>query len=334
MVTVSGGKEALKLLLASLEPPIRQAFYRYTAEAKAAIKKPHVKQLVASHNIDGITALLQPFVTHLTAALQQSFILSGKHMVASLGKQLGVKVLRKADLPDFDVTIDFDDQDAQAAAVMQNLQMQFVTDFTQKQKQVIRQALTSIFQQGGSTQDAVDALSNVIGLTPWQQAAVDNYQALLQQNSADALNRMLRDKRYDNTVEDAVGNDTPLTDDQISMMTDRYRSGMLNYRANTIARTESLTAMSTARHQAMGQVADQLGYDPDTIARTWNATHDKRTRETHCAMDGETVVGMNKLFKSPSGARLRYPGDPLAPAAERAQCRCVLTYDMSQAESL
>ncbi|MDB5724627.1 MAG: putative head morphosis protein, partial [Novosphingobium sp.] len=48
---------------------------------------------------------------------------------------------------------------------------------------------------------------------------------------------------------------------------------------------------------------------------------DKRVRDTHRGMNHQTV-GQNESFVSPSGARLRYPGDPLAPAAEIINCRC------------
>ena len=68
---------------------------------------------------------------------------------------------------------------------------------------------------------------------------------------------------------------------------------------------------------------EKTGIDPSLVERTWAATMDKRTRDTHWDMNGQ-VRGMNIPFDSPSGAKLLFPGDPTAPAAEVINCRCVL----------
>jgi len=57
--------------------------------------------------------------------------------------------------------------------------------------------------------------------------------------------------------------------------------------------------------------------------KTWMSQEDSRVRDTHRALD-RTSVPMASPFVSPSGAKLRFPGDPRAPIAEVAQCRCFL----------
>lgn len=57
--------------------------------------------------------------------------------------------------------------------------------------------------------------------------------------------------------------------------------------------------------------------------KTWVSMRDTRVRDTHRALDG-TSVPMDKPFVSPSGAKLRFPGDPRAPISEVARCRCHL----------
>jgi hypothetical protein len=57
--------------------------------------------------------------------------------------------------------------------------------------------------------------------------------------------------------------------------------------------------------------------------KIWHSQEDARVRPTHQALNG-TVAAMDAAFTSPSGAKLRFPGDPRAPIAERANCRCWL----------
>lgn len=57
--------------------------------------------------------------------------------------------------------------------------------------------------------------------------------------------------------------------------------------------------------------------------KQWHSRRDSRVRETHRVLDGKKVP-MGSPFVSPSGAKLRYPGDPKAPIAEVINCRCFL----------
>lgn len=66
--------------------------------------------------------------------------------------------------------------------------------------------------------------------------------------------------------------------------------------------------------------ADLAGW----VAKVWNSQHDERVRDTHQGLDGQ-VRALGESFVSPSGARLRYPHDPLAPIGEVARCRCYLS---------
>ncbi len=82
-------------------------------------------------------------------------------------------------------------------------------------------------------------------------------------------------------------------------------------RARLIARTESTGALNggTAEYGA------ELGAD-----KTWLTARDGQVRESHAAMDGETV-GANGVFSN----GLAYPGDPAAGAAAEEVCNCRCT---------
>ena len=73
-----------------------------------------------------------------------------------------------------------------------------------------------------------------------QQIAAINYRRLLENNSAEALRRQARDKRFDQSVRRAIENKTPLRAEQIDRMVARYADRLVKQRAATIARTEAL----------------------------------------------------------------------------------------------
>jgi len=88
-----------------------------------------------------------------------------------------------------------------------------------------------------------------------------------------------------------------------------YAEGFRNER---IARTEPIGATNYGAYEAIKQSG--------LVARKeWIATVDERTRDTHAALDGETV-GMDEAFSN----GLKFPGDQDGPAEEVINCRCTI----------
>lgn len=81
------------------------------------------------------------------------------------------------------------------------------------------------------------------------------------------------------------------------------------------ART-SVTAAENAGRVDSYRRAQSLGIE---LEQEWLATMDGRTRHTHRQLDGERVKVGGKFENG-----CRYPGDPEAPYAETANCRCTL----------
>lgn len=91
-----------------------------------------------------------------------------------------------------------------------------------------------------------------------------------------------------------------------------------DYRATMIARTESVGGYSQASFLA--------ALDAGATTKTWLATGDQRTRETHRQENGNSAA-MNKRFTL---TKSRWPADSSAPAAQSIQCRCALTYQFEE----
>jgi len=169
--------------------------------------------------------------------------------------------------------------------------------------------------------------NGVIGLTDSQAQWVRNYEDELRSESPlDALQRQLRDKRFDSIVKRAAESGEAIADSDIDAMVTSYTNRALRYRAENIARTEAMAALHEGQQQALAQALD-AGIDPAAVGGIWRTAQDDRVRDSHEAMDGQRQP-YGQPFISGDGNFLRYPGDPLAPAEETINCRCWLEPDI------
>lgn len=163
----------------------------------------------------------------------------------------------------------------------------------------------------------------IIGLTSGQTDAVIRARGELANLDANYFTRARRDARFDPMVRKAIGQGKPLSVEEIDRITGRYKDRLLAYRAEVIARTETLGALSASREEGMRQLIEAGKVDAQDVTKIWRATGDARTRDTHQELDGQAVA-WGEAFTSPSGARLLYPHDKSlgAPPKEIIQCRC------------
>lgn len=96
-------------------------------------------------------------------------------------------------------------------------------------------------------------------------------------------------------------------------------SGFSEYRADTIARTETNAAYINGDWEA-AQALGEFG----PAEKVWVATMDARTRETHAEIH-DTALPMEEPFDV-GGESMMYPHDPNASAAEVVNCRCYVEF--------
>lgn len=101
-------------------------------------------------------------------------------------------------------------------------------------------------------------------------------------------------------------------------------------RARVIARTETISAYNSGQFEAAADTAKALGVPLTSVRKSWLATADTRTRDSHRHTDGQPrgltdpfSVGTAEGPKSP----MMFPGDPRGPANEVIQCRCTLRFE-------
>lgn len=223
------------------------------------------------------------------------------------------------------VVVDFDAVNEDAVNQIREAKLRMIRELSDEARLTVRDILTRGITEGINPKEMALEIREHIGLTQHQSQAVANYKKLLEKNSAEALQRQLRDARFDPSVRRALASDTPLSAKQIEKMVERYRQRMLDYRARTIARTEAGDAVSAGSEQAFKQLIDQGVIDPSEVLRTWLAGDPPRTRDWHHSMNRQQR-GWGDPFRSGLGTAIMRPRAGNLPGNERINCRCEVTY--------
>lgn len=168
----------------------------------------------------------------------------------------------------------------------------------------------------------------IIGLTSGQAGYVQNARdELLSGDPARMrayLDRQLRDRRFDTLVLRAIREGRPVSAADVDRIAGRYADRLLAYRGEVIARTETIASTHAGQREGFQQLIDSGRIRASQVRKIWKATGDKRTRDSHMALHGESV-GWGEAFISPAtGAPMMHPGDTSlgARGEDTIQCRC------------
>ena len=302
-------------LIATLEPPMQQAFFKAIDAIKDSLGTlAEIERLIVLGELEAaLSVAIEPASIILAEAQAKVYVAAG---------QAGAKAISKG----LKVVVAFDQVNERAVQAIRENRLGLINNFTREQIEVTRQALIEGTQRGLNPRKQAKVFRDNIGLTAKQQRAVLNYREALERNSAASLNRQLRDKRFDRTVQRAIDDGEPLTTAQIDRMVGRYRERYIKYRSEVIARTEALRGVHEGNEEAYRQAIEQGTLEAGNIKRKWVAAKDNRVRDSHRHLNG-TVVKFGEVFHGKNGD-LRFPGDPKAPASETVQCRCTVTTRM------
>lgn len=310
-------RERIERLLKQQEKRIRDAFTEYLTSVRSSAVLRQVREVLEAGDVARAMSVLDSYIATLAAVIPATIVDVGRQEVEAM------RAMFRRARPT--ASISFDPGNPRAAELMRASRLEFITNFTNSQRNAVREALQDALERGLSPIQSAAAYRDAIGLTEGQMQWVRRYRRALESGDAEelrrALNRDLRDRRFDRSLEAAMDGRRNLAQDQIDRMVTRYQERALVYRSEVISRTEGLRAVSVARDEALTQAMDQAGIEPERVVQEWVATRDGRTRDTHSAMNGQQRR-RGEPFESPSGVTLRYPGDPQAPAAEVISCRC------------
>ena len=320
---------------------IEQALERYEKriqDAFLAAVQDHVNRINITALIEALDAgdietainiasINQAVLYPVDAAITSAFIESGQSIAASA--------------PAYAASFGFDGRATEAAEWAQSHVGGLITQVSDDQRTAIRTVISENISNGVNTRKSALEIAGrigagnrrqggLIGLNGPQIQAVRNARDDLVNLDERYFTRELRDKRFDPLVKRAIRDGKPLSQVDVERVVGRYADKQLAYRANMIARTESITALREGRRQGIEQAIAQGVMDPTAIVREWSATMDKRTRRDHIIMDGRKVSGMIEPWVLPDGSRMMYPGDTSLNAAadQTIQCRCLEQYNV------
>lgn len=263
----------------------------------------------------------------LEAKITEAFVAGGQGAVASMPAAVSIGFR-------------FDPGNQRAASWIRQFSGNLITGLVDGERQQARDFLADGMARGAHPRSvALDLVGRIsratgnregglIGLSAPQRAYVQA--ARIELASADPkllnnyLGRKRRDRNYDAAVRKALREGKAIPADKARFMVARYTARLTQLRGEVIARTEGLPAIRAAKHEAYQQLVDDGRIADADIERGWHTAGDRRVRDTHEGMSGQTVRGLSLPFQSPSGALLMFPGDTSlgAGAEEIVACRC------------
>lgn len=311
--------ERIARLLEVWSSRIAAAFRQAIQTIKDDIDLRELEVLIARGQLDRVERRITRAANVVAARIGEAYVTSARDTSRFLGEALRVDIA-------------FDVSNERAINLIRRSRLNLIREFEQEQREVVRASLVRQLQTGSSPRQTAQTVRDFIGLTVKQNEAVTRYQAALESGSVEALNRSLRDRRFDRSVRRAANENRPLTPEQIERQVQRYRERFIRFRAENIGRTEGQRALNAGRHESYQQLIDDGVLTEDQIVRTWRTNRDGRERLSHNLLHGTEVRGLSQRYETFSGVTLLHPVDPTAPAEETAQCRCTETIRILRAQ--
>lgn len=316
----------LKALLDRLEPETRNAFLGAVQTVRDGVLIAALVQAISAGDVEAATRAVgmdRAVFNRYEGVLANAFATGG-----ALGTDAVPAPLRRA----AGVVVRFDVRNPRAEAWLARESSTLIEGIVSDQRDAIRKALTAGLEQGLNPRTvALDIAGRVengrrvgglVGLTSRQTDYAISARAELTQLDANYFTRQLRDKRFDATVKRAIADGKPLAQADIDRIVNRYSDRLLKHRGDNIGRTEAIRALHAGRLEGMKQGLERTNVSADMVTKVWRTASDERVRDSHVAMDGVEVQGLDTPFVLPSGFALAHPNDPAGPPEETINCRC------------
>lgn len=335
--------ERLALLLAEFEPIILQAYFEAVAEIRSKITLRLLIERLERNDIGGTIDVLnieREAFGPVESAIARAYEGGGISMAEEL---------RLRDPEGNRIVFRFGVRNPEAEAWLLSHSAALVTRIVEDQRQGIRTALAEGLARGDNPRraalDVVGRVNRVtgrreggiIGLTAPQERFVASAREELLSGDPKALRNYLgrerRDRRFDALVRKAIAEGRALDRATVERMVGRYADRLLDLRGEMLSRTETMIALGKSRDDAMGQAIAAGKVDPAFVTKRWLSAGDDRVRHSHRTLNGDEV-GFYASFQSPTGARLRFPGDPDVPISETSGCRCTVEYKVDYTAQL
>lgn len=294
----------------SLSPELRDALLRAFELIRESIPQAELARIIASGNVEAVVRV----------ALNEAITdVAFRQVRERIRRQVETNVayfapaLPKGGKVNGTIAVGFDILNPKTIDAIRQLDTKVVQTLADETRDVVRAVVENGIREGLNPRAIAWDLRDVVGLAPNQAAAVDNFRRMLEEGDREALTRALRDRRFDRTLERALGADGEgLSAGAIDRQVDAYRNRMLAFNAETNARTASIDAMKLGQRLTWEDAANKGLVDRALLVKTWRGVKDDRERESHLAMEGETVP-----FDS------AFSNGQMIPGESEWNCRCI-----------
>lgn len=274
-------------------PTVRDAFLDAVDKVRGTPKEAELRAAIATGNVDAVMRVLD-IDAAMSAALSAKVIPPLEDVFIAAGRAAPEKTI-PSQLLGGELGFRFDIVNPKTVEYLRTANLELIREVTDETRLAVRDVVQRAVEQGGAPKVQAREIRQLVGLTRRQATAVQNYEAALIEEGRKP--------------------------DQIDRMTAKYREKMLNMRATTIARTETLRSSNKGAVAAWRAAADKGLMNAATLRQQWLTTPDDRMCQ-HCApvpAMNEGGVPLGGMFKTPIG-----PVDmpPLHP-----NCRCVLVLE-------
>lgn len=305
-----------------MEPDIARAFAEGMRQLRALIPEQELARMIEEGSVSAalgsvsdqqVSAAMQEF----SAAMSQSAVAGAALAAETQPTVMGQNGLR--------VQFVFDPANPHVGDFAREQAAHRIREVSTDIRAVVRSVIERETMAGRNPRTTARIVRQSIGLTMRQEAAVTNYRRMLQNLDKTALERELRDRRFDSALRRAIRNQEPLSASQVNRMVDRYRERYIKYRSEVIARTESIRSLQGGARALYQSYIDDGRIAVQQVRRFWHYTHDSRTRDEHRQIPGMNPegVGQDEPFDTPLGP-LMFPGDPTGVPENVINCRCTV----------
>lgn len=328
-------------LLRELEPRVRRAFLASVDDLRSsvnwsalidALEQSNTQAAIAALNIDA--AAFQEYVTAATAAYAEAGAAT-----MTLIKQKGIG----------GVGLRFQMSNPRAEQWIADNVGALVTRVTEEQIDTVRQVIERGYAAGEGPRTIARDIAGRVGPGGTRQGGVLG----LDGPRAERLHRVSQGMRSADGVRGLVvehldgsvtlrykvnratgnrilkayraGEAVPASERAVSER--QYSNALLQARAETVAATETASAVMNSRDEAWAQLAEQEGFSTDDVVKTWRHRRGPANgRDSHIAMAGVSVRGLNTPFELPDGSLMQFPHDPAGGARNNISCACAVEY--------
>lgn len=338
----------LEALAAKLQPAIAKAMLAALEKVASLIDLDAVAKALEAGRLDQVMAMLggnamEAAYDPVRAELRGAVDAGAMAALAAIPSPNPLMVVR------------FDSLNPNVVSYVRNYTFSLIREVTREQVSAVRQTVTAGLVAGKNPRAVARDVKQTVGLTDRQAKAVLNFRRELETfharktaagwnlgakisrapggaqtfavdpdgNPLDGImERRLRDFRFDRTLANAMKTGKPLKPEQIDKMVEAYQRKYLQYRSQTIARTEAIRSLNAGQHLAWEQAVEQGVVKADLIRRRWVVAKDERTCPTCRPIprmnqgDEGFGIGVNQEFRTPAGPMRLPPAHP--------NCRCTV----------